>query len=105
MLGQTVRDAGLLNGALARPQTFAFGVEVYPTLHLKAGALCDSLNRSHPLIDGNKRLSWLLTALFYQRNGYTLLTDPDEGERFVLEVASGHVEVSDIGQWLELHVT
>lgn len=103
LLGQTIRDAGLLRGAVVRPATWAFGTEVYPTLDLKAAALCDAVNRAHPLIDGNKRLSWLLTVLFYRRNGFDLFTTPDDGEAFVLSVAAGHQDLSDIASWLEAH--
>ncbi|QDP98644.1 hypothetical protein FOE78_07125 [Microlunatus elymi] len=99
----TLRDPGLLAGALARPATWAFGTEVYPGLHTKAAALCDAINHSHPLIDGNKRLSWVLTVLFYRRNGHDLATTPDDGEKFVLSVAAGHRELADIASWLEKH--
>jgi len=105
LLGQVVRDAGLLRGALARPDTAVFGREIYPTLRDKAAALCDSLNRAHPLIDGNKRLSWVVTALFYRRNGFDLLATPDDGEHFVLRVASGHLEIAEMATWFEAHVT
>jgi len=104
LLGQVVRDAGLLRGALARPDSAAFGLEIYPTLHDKAAALCDGVNRGHPLIDGNKRLSWVLTALFYQRNGFDLLATPDDGETFVLCVADGHLEIGEMAKWFEAHV-
>jgi death-on-curing protein len=105
LLGQVVRDAGLLRGALARPDTWAFGAEVYPTVDLKAAALCDGINRSHPLIDGNKRLSWLLTVLFCRRNGFDLFAIADDGEEFMLSVAEGHQELSNIASWLEAHRT
>lgn len=103
LLGQSVRDLGLLRSAVARPDTVAFGVEVYPGLHDKAAALLDAVNRSHPLVDGNKRLSWVLTALFYQRNGFDLIATADEGEPFVLQVASGHAELAAIAEWLREH--
>src|ERR1700691_2458545 len=51
------RDLGLLEAALARPQTSAFGADAYPTLDEKAAALLHSLARNHALIDGNKRLA------------------------------------------------
>ena len=51
-----VRDVGLLDSALARPQSSAFGEDAYPTLRLKAAALMHSLVKNHSLMDGNKRL-------------------------------------------------
>ena len=49
-----VRDAGLLEAALARRQSTVFGADAYPDLHSKAAALPHSLARSHGLVDGNK---------------------------------------------------
>jgi death-on-curing protein len=51
-----VRDYGLLESALARPQSTVFGEDAYPGLHEKAAALLHSLVSNHALIDGNKRL-------------------------------------------------
>lgn len=52
-----IRDLGLLESALARPQASAFGEPVYPTIHEQAAALLHSLARNHALVDGNKRLA------------------------------------------------
>lgn len=52
-----VRDAGLLEAALARPQTTVFGVDTYPSLVERAAALTHSIARNHALVDGNKRLA------------------------------------------------
>lgn len=58
-----VRDVGLLESDLARPQASAFGEDAHPELHVKAAALLESLARNHALIDGNKRLAWVATRL------------------------------------------
>jgi len=51
----TIRDAGLLEAAAARPQATAFGADAYPDLHTKAAALVHSVAaRNHALVDGNK---------------------------------------------------
>jgi death-on-curing protein len=47
-----VRDAGLLQSTLARPQATGFGVDAYPDLDAKAAALPHSLDRNHGLVDG-----------------------------------------------------
>ena len=64
-----VRDYGLLESALARPQTTVFGADAYPDLPTKAAALLHSLARNHALVDGNKRLAWLATYVFLDING------------------------------------
>ena len=62
-LGQRpeVRDWGLLESVIARPQASVFGQDAYPTLHLKAAALLASLVGNHALIAGGASLR--LTAL------------------------------------------
>lgn len=104
-LGVHVRDLGLLSSALERPRTDVFGVVAYAGLNMKAAALLDGPNRAHGLDDGNKRLSWILTAIFYELNGHDLYATADDGEAFVLEVAGTHLELDDIAAWLANHVT
>ena len=60
-----VRDLGLIESALARPQTSVFGEDAYPTLDDKAAALLQSLVLNHGLVDGNKRLGWV--AVIWRR--------------------------------------
>lgn len=104
-LGVHVRDIGLLSSALERPRTDVFGLDAYPDLHSKAGALLDAVNRAHPLDDGNKRLSWLITVLFYDRNGFDSYASADDGEEFVLRAAGEHLALDQIAAWLAAHVT
>jgi death on curing protein len=96
-----VRDWGLLDAALNRPKAVAFGHEAYRGLHEKAAALLDSLVRNHALIDGNKRLGWVATRLFYIFNGLDLRApSPEEGERFVLSVVAGDSDIAGIADVL-----
>lgn len=97
-----VRDWGLLESALNRPQANIFGADAYPTLHEKVAALTHSLARNRALLDGNKRLAFIASYMMYSMNGHEL--DPpsiDEGESFVLDVAQGHLEVPEIAAILE----
>ena len=100
-----VRDAGLLASAVARPHTTVLGTDAYPTIWLKAAALCQSINHNQALLDGNQRLAWLTTKVFLALNGYRLLATPDEGERFMLEVVAGHAALPTIGDWLAGHAS
>lgn len=94
-----VRDWGLLDAAVNRPRAVAFGQDAYPTLHEKAAALLDSLVRNHALLDGNKRLGWVATRLFLVLNGYDLrVPSVDEGERLVLAVISGELDVPAVAK-------
>ncbi|HEY5822361.1 MAG TPA: type II toxin-antitoxin system death-on-curing family toxin [Propionibacteriaceae bacterium] len=90
-----VRDAGLLESAVARPQTTVFGEDAYPTLHAKAAALLHSLARNHALVDGNKRLALAATLTFLGVNGLQLTMSNDEAYDFVIAVATG--ALGDVG--------
>ncbi|QIS08496.1 death-on-curing protein [Nocardia arthritidis] len=93
-----VRDYGLLESALARPQASVFGQDAYSDVWQKAAALMDSLARNHGLIDDNKRLAWYATWVFLHMNGHPLDAefDVDDAEAFVLDVCQGRLEVSQI---------
>jgi death-on-curing protein len=87
-----VRDFGLLESALARPQTTVFGADAYPDLPTKAAALLHSLARNHALVDGNKRLAWLATYVFLDINGHRVNASNDDVVEFVLAVAAGELD-------------
>ncbi|MDO5535169.1 MAG: type II toxin-antitoxin system death-on-curing family toxin [Propionibacteriaceae bacterium] len=86
-----IRDIGLLDSALHRPRVSVFGRDAYPTLEIKAAVLLESIVRNHPLVDGNKRLGWLVTVVFLGLNGLDLQAPDDEAYDLVIGVASGHI--------------
>lgn len=95
-----VRDLGLLDAAVARPQSSAFGEDAYPTIGLKAAALLHSIVTNHGLVDGNKRLGWLATTVFLDVNGETVGLGDDDAFQLVLDVAEGRFGVEDIANRL-----
>ena len=101
----TVRDAGLLAAAAARPWITVFGEDAYPTFEEKAAALLHSLVRNHPLVDGNKRLAWAATRTFHLLNGRDLGYTVDDAEQLMLRAAAGQVGVLHIADWLRAHST
>ncbi|MEX1286557.1 MAG: type II toxin-antitoxin system death-on-curing family toxin [Acidimicrobiia bacterium] len=91
-----VRDVGLLGSAVARPRTSAFGEDAYPDVWSKASALLDSIVNNHPLVDGNKRLGWLATAVFLELNGASAAGAPNDAVYdLVIGVADGTTAVSE----------
>ncbi|GAA2847226.1 type II toxin-antitoxin system death-on-curing family toxin [Pseudonocardia halophobica] len=84
-----VRDIGLLESALARPRANFMGREAYPDLPTKAAALLHSLATNHALVDGNKRLAFLASAVFLRINGRDLTLSEDEMFDLVIGVADG----------------
>jgi death on curing protein len=87
-----VRDAGLLESAVARPQATAFGADAYPDLDSKAAALMHSLARNRALVDGNKRLAIAAVIAFCGVNGRRLTLSNDEAYDLIIEVATGHLD-------------
>lgn len=86
-----IRDIGLLGSAVARPQTSVFGEDAYPDVYSKASALLQSIVNNHPLVDGNKRLGWLATAVFLELNDVQASkASNDDVYDFVIWVASSN---------------
>jgi death on curing protein len=93
--GYAVRDYGLLEAALARPQATAFGKDAYLDLDAKAAALLHSIARNHALIDGNKRLALATVIAFYGVNGRRLTLTNDEAYDLVIGIAAGQLDDVD----------
>ncbi len=95
-----VRDLGLLESALMRPQT-----GYYKTLSLQAAALMQSLSQNHGFIDVNRRIAFANTAIFLRMNGYRLKVSADNGESFLIErVIKGKADIEEIAAWIEKHI-
>lgn len=100
-----IRDLGLLASAAVRPQTTAFGEDAYPDLWTKAAALLQSILKNHALIDGNKRLGWLATAVFLELNGKNpSKIANDIVYELVYGVASRDVEINEIATLIQTAV-
>ena len=74
-----VRDLGLLESALYRPQT-----GYYEDLFEQAAALFESLLMNHPFVDGNKRVAFFATDVFLRLNGWKLEVDAKKAHRFLM---------------------
>ncbi len=84
-----IRDIGLLDSAVHRPQVTVFNEDAYPSIDAKAAVLLESLVRNHALVDGNKRLGWLATVVFCGLNGIGLEAPDDDAYNLVIALASG----------------
>lgn len=96
-----LRDVDLLESAVERPKSSAFGQDAYPTVVEKAAALFHSLSRNHAFMDGNKRTSVVATIVFLRLNGYRITWEPEEALAFILEVATGAHDLPAITTWLQ----
>lgn len=84
-----VRDVGLLESALFRPQTTVMGAEAYPTIHLKAAALLESVVNSRALVDGNKRAGLVAVFVFYRLNGIDFDAPYEPLFELIMSIADG----------------
>ena len=92
-----IRDVGLLGSAAARPQTTAFGYDAYPDMITKAAALLQSIVNNHALVDGNKRLGWLASAVFLELNSVKASQAAnDDVYDLVIWVASHNPDLGEI---------
>ncbi len=86
-----VRDGGLLISALVRPRAQLNGLDVYPSLALKAAALLTSLATGTALQSNNHRVAWLATRLFCAANGAPLTVADDDAVETVRQVVAGEL--------------
>lgn len=86
-----IRDRGALESAASQPAMGFGDVEAYPTLAAKAAALCYSLVRNHPFVDGNKRIGHAAAEFFLIENGWELSASIDECERVIFALAAGEL--------------
>ena len=98
-----LRDPGLLDSAVHRPQATFAGEDLYPSLFDKAGALCHSLIKNHAFIDGNKRTSLLSAMTMLELNGYIFTCEQGALVVFGLKIDNEHLSVEKIASWLKEH--
>ena len=98
-----VRDAGALEAAVARPWGASFGEDHFPTPFLKAAALCESIIKRHPFVDGNKRTGTAAGAYLLQNMGRKLTIERGGVEDFAVSVAIGEVPLEEMARWFEVH--
>jgi death-on-curing protein len=101
-----IRDIGLLGSAVARPQTTLLGEDAYPAVLMKAAALLQSIVNNHALVDGNKRLGWVATAVFLELNGTSVAhASNDDVFDLVMKVAANNPSLDQIAADLQTLAT
>lgn len=96
-----IRDKGLLESAVMRPQTTIYGEDAYPTFEEKVASIIHSLARNHALIDGNKRIAWSAGRIFCLMNGRDLKMPIDDAEKLILDIATGDIDIAEITEILK----
>lgn len=101
--GAGLRDAGLLESALAKPLNLAAYGE--PDACALAAAYGYGISRNHAFIDGNKRTGLVAAELFLRLNGWRLVVDDADCILTMLGVAAGDLSEEEFASWLRSHVT
>lgn len=98
-----VRDEGLLESALARPQhKFAYAAKAeWGTL---AAAYAFGLAKNHGFVDGNKRVAFMAAYVFLGLNGYDLDADEPQVVATMEGVAAGEVTEAALAKWFKAHL-
>lgn len=92
-----IRDLGVLESALHRPQT-----GYYETIVHEAAALCESLVQNHPFIDGNKLVAFAVLDVFLRINGYTIAASSESIYRHVMKLLrESSFEMEHLVPWLQ----
>ena len=95
-----VRDLGLLESALYRPQTGYYDDVVH-----MAAALFESLLMNHPFVDGNKRAAFFMTDIFLRLSGYRIKVNAQSAHAFLIGLLeSKQVDLAVLRDWLGRHL-
>ena len=93
-----LRDEGLLESALARPEQLANYAS--PDVADIAAAYAFGLAKNHPFVDGNKRTAFLALGLSLQLNGYRLTASQPDATQTILLLAAGELSEQALATWI-----
>lgn len=100
--GEGVRDSGMLESAMARPQNLvAYG---YPDGAELAAAYAFGIARNHPFVDGNKRTAAVVSETFLALNGHDLTATDAELVVTFLALAAGELSEGELAAWFRDHL-
>lgn len=95
--GHGIRDAGLLDSALARPQNAAGYGD--PTAFELAASYAYGIARNHPFIDGNKRTAFVASVLFLKMSGWQVDAEQAEAAVVFIRLAAGEFSEAELAEW------
>lgn len=96
-----VRAEDRLKSVIQAPKQMLFKREQYPSLYEKAAVYLRNIIGDHPFSDGNKRTAVTVCAIFLVRNSISITSSPKDLELFVIRIATEHLEINEIAEWLE----
>ncbi|MCL4674301.1 MAG: type II toxin-antitoxin system death-on-curing family toxin [Sphingomonadaceae bacterium] len=101
--GEGVRDAGMLDSAMARPRNLAEYGE--PDIAALAASYAFGIARNHPFVDGNKRTAAVVSETFLMLNGYALDASDAEVVVAFVALAAGELSEDELADWFRTRLT
>lgn len=98
-----LRDFGLLESAVMRPQATYGGGNLYPTIFLRGAALVHSLLLNYQFVDGNKRTAMFSVMTFMELNGYKITEEQKDIVDCAMWIENKKPEMEEIALWLKKH--
>ena len=96
-----IRDAGLLESALARPRNIWAYAESTPSLTVLAAAYAFGISSNHPFVDGNKRTALVVSFGFLDVNGYEVIASQEDAYLTFLGLAAGEITEGQLAEWFQ----
>lgn len=98
-----VKEPGLLESAVHRPQQSILGKDAYPTIIEKASALFESLGQNHPFHNANKRTAFTALVIFLRYNHLKFKVGPKQAEDFTVDMVNHHIDRQQVIKIIEAH--
>lgn len=99
-----LRDAGLLESALARPKNLWAYSDVNPDIAALAGSYAFGIVKNHPFVDGNKRTGFVVMRTFLLVNGKDIDASHEEKYATFLSLANGTPDEANLASWIREHL-
>lgn len=96
-----VKEPGLLQSAVHRPQSSVFGEDAYPSIFEKTAALFESLGQNHPFHNANKRTAFTAIVVFLRYNGLSFKMNAKEAEDFTVDMVNHHFDLQQSAEIIE----
>lgn len=98
-----IRDQGLFESALARPQN-VYAYEPDADVARLAAAYAFGISSNHCFIDGNKRTALMVSFLFVEKNGYQMTASETDAYQTFMKLAAGEMTEDDLAEWFRANI-
>ncbi|MBA9083824.1 death-on-curing protein [Fontibacillus solani] len=98
-----VKEAGLLESAILRPKSSAFGEDAYPNVYEKSAALFESLGQNHPFHNANKRTAFTALVIFLRYNGLQFKMHTKYAEDLTVDMVNHKYTLEELAVIIKRH--